>query len=80
MESLRCLFSSLITIPVQQFWFLNSVGSLAVAFLTSLNVSVFEWFYMGISKISKEGLSKRVVSNINGGMDPSVHYGSYISL
>ena len=48
--------------------FYSSVGSLGAAFWTSLKVAIYEGFYWGMSKISKEGMSKRE------GTDPSVHY------
>ena len=62
-----CLFLSLITIPVQQCGFLDSLVCVGVAFLTSLQVAIYERFYWGMSKTCKKrGDSRRWGSNIKG--------------
>ena len=64
----RCLFLSLITIPVQQCGFLDSLVRVGVAFLTSLQVAIYERFYWGMKKTWKKkgGDSRRWGSNIKG--------------
>lgn len=64
------LFSNDYIVPIQQYVFWNSVGSMGAAFLTSLKVSNFT----GGEKFENRGMSKKEGSSIKGADLPLCHY------
>ena len=58
---------TMMTLPVQEYRFYNSVGSLGAAFLNSLKVLIYEGFYWRMNKTSMGGGIKKGGSNIKLG-------------
>ena len=70
--SYLCLFSFLVTIPVQQYRSQNVVGYVGAALLTCLKVARIKGFNWEISQISKGDVKNGI--KYKKGLDPSDHY------